>query len=56
MYKLEVELRNGAKIIRELTEIELRSFIQHKQFDSPVLYANVLTPSGVTKSILKYLV
>ena len=55
MYKIDVQLKNGTNIKREVDEAGLRSFIQRKRFSSPLLYANVITPSGVKKSILEYL-
>ena len=55
MYKLDIQLKNGTSIKRELDEAGLRSFIAKRRFETPLLYANVITPSGVTKSILSYL-
>lgn len=55
MYKLDIQLEDGSTIKKELDEVSLRRFINKRPFGSVVRWANVVTPSGATKSITKYL-
>ena len=55
MYKIDIQLRNGQIYKKEVDAAGLRNFIHKKRFTSPMVYANVITPSGVKKSILKYM-
>lgn len=54
-YKVDIQVKGGRSIKREMNELELRNYIKRTRFTSPLLYANIVTPSGVKKSILKHL-